>query len=199
MQITTTSTGSAILDKVTAGGLLSRNKSFPKGSKGLKVRGGEIIGGETQGRLTRWIWRWGISSATVEVCQICKYEVDLRGKADEDPGRCWRHGSFTNPSISSRLEVRDAIPFQTRSLLPHQLIVLDSSYSFLRKPQVFKNAFHSFTHGRQRVLWTRLNYISAGRRSTRPSGWLEYEQAIQFLSPHHWVGSLYHVDRPWCQ
>ena len=44
MQIITTSTGSAILDKAAAGGCLGGNESVPQELKDLRIRFGEFIG-----------------------------------------------------------------------------------------------------------------------------------------------------------
>jgi len=52
MQIITTSTGSAILDKAAAGGCLGGDESAPKELKDLKIRYGEIIGRD-DGRIKR--------------------------------------------------------------------------------------------------------------------------------------------------
>jgi len=44
MQIITTSTGSAILDRAAAGGCLGGNESLPQELKDLKIRFGEFVG-----------------------------------------------------------------------------------------------------------------------------------------------------------
>lgn len=53
VQIITTSTGSAVLDKAAAGGCLGGNESVPQELKDLKVRFGEIIGRDEPGRIRR--------------------------------------------------------------------------------------------------------------------------------------------------
>ena len=45
MQIITTSTGSAILDKAAAGGCLGGDESVPQELKDLRIRFGEMVGG----------------------------------------------------------------------------------------------------------------------------------------------------------
>ncbi len=44
MQIITTSTGSAVLDRAAAGGCLGGNESVPQELKDLEIRFGEIVG-----------------------------------------------------------------------------------------------------------------------------------------------------------
>jgi hypothetical protein len=53
MQIITTSTGSAILDKAAAGGCLGGDESIPQELKDLEIRFGEIIDREEPGRIKR--------------------------------------------------------------------------------------------------------------------------------------------------
>jgi hypothetical protein len=53
MQIITTSTGSAILDKIAAGGCLGGEESAPQELKDLKIRFGEFIGREEPGGIKR--------------------------------------------------------------------------------------------------------------------------------------------------
>ena len=53
MQIVTTSTGSAILDKAAAGGCLGGNESAPEELKNLRIRFGEIIHREEPGKVKR--------------------------------------------------------------------------------------------------------------------------------------------------
>lgn len=53
MQIVTTTTGSAVLDKAAAGGCLGGDESMPKELKDLEIRFGEIIDREEPGRVKR--------------------------------------------------------------------------------------------------------------------------------------------------
>lgn len=53
MQILTTSTGSAVLDRAAAGGCLGGEESVPNELKDLKVRFGEFIGRQEAGRTRR--------------------------------------------------------------------------------------------------------------------------------------------------
>jgi len=53
MQLITTSTGSAILDRAAAGGCLGGDESAPQELKDLKIRFGEIIGNHSPGAVKR--------------------------------------------------------------------------------------------------------------------------------------------------
>lgn len=53
MQIITTSTGSAILDKAAAGGCLGGEENAPQELKDLRIRFGELIGRDDPGRIKR--------------------------------------------------------------------------------------------------------------------------------------------------
>jgi hypothetical protein len=52
-QLITTSTGSAMLEKVAAGGCLSGDESVPDELKDLRIQFGELVG-DRKGRLVRW-------------------------------------------------------------------------------------------------------------------------------------------------
>ena len=53
MQIITTSTGSAVLDRAAAGGCLGGEESVPQELKDLEIKFGEIIDREEPGRIKR--------------------------------------------------------------------------------------------------------------------------------------------------
>ena len=53
LQIITTSTGSAILDRAAAGGCLGGDESVPRELKDLRIRFGEILGSRNPGSVKR--------------------------------------------------------------------------------------------------------------------------------------------------
>jgi hypothetical protein len=53
MQILTTTTGSAVIDKAAAGGCLGGEESLPRELKDLRIRFGEIIDRDEPGRIKR--------------------------------------------------------------------------------------------------------------------------------------------------
>jgi len=73
MQIITTSTGSAILDRAAAGGCLGGNESFPQELKDLKIRFGEFIGRDDPGMVKRA--GFGVDSEVTELRKGTSYGI----------------------------------------------------------------------------------------------------------------------------
>ena len=73
MQILTTSTGSAVLDRAAAGGCLGGDESVPEELKNLRIRFGEFLGRDEPGKVKRA--GFGIESEVVALQKGAKYGI----------------------------------------------------------------------------------------------------------------------------
>ena len=73
MQLITTNTGSAIIDKAAAGGCLGGDESAPQELKDLEIRFGEFVGRDEPGRIKRA--GFGVDSELTSLTKGAKYGI----------------------------------------------------------------------------------------------------------------------------